>query len=254
MRGDGSRTRSYAKGMVTLIFFVLAVQVAIFTIRSYENRKLLIATEKIISDTVRAESKVLRETIASVEREEKRFKSKPKVYVNYKKRDFKEIDQGEGRIDSNEKERESPREAYVPVNIKSISSKSKLELNSADSVDLVSLPGIGPFFASKIIDYRQKLRGFAFKEQLMEVYGIDQERFSIFGERVWVDTTLISKIKILEATQEELSSNPYIGSYAARAIIKFREIEEHSTVNLASLVANRIIKEELLKILKYYLE
>ena len=31
-------TRSYAKGMVALIFFVLAVQFAIFTIKSYENR------------------------------------------------------------------------------------------------------------------------------------------------------------------------------------------------------------------------
>jgi hypothetical protein len=88
----------------------------------------------------------------------------------------------------------------------------------------------------------------------MEVYGIDRERFSVFGERVWADTTLISRINISEATQDELSENPYIGSYAARAIIKFREIEGSGAATLAALVANRIIKAELVKILKYYFE
>ena len=249
MRKRGEMTRSYARGIVALIFFVLAVQVAIFTIKSYENNQLYERREQVaVKEPVREQ---VREPETKPERppyQEK--KNVPNQSGVQSSRDIKISD----TVIKSDSEIEKRREEYVPINLRSISSTGKIELNSADSVDLISLPGIGPFYASKILNYRKRLGGFAFKEQLMEIYGIDKERFSIFEERVWTDTSLISKIKVSEAPQELLSTNPYIGAYVARAIIKFRELEEGRVATLAELVANRIIKEEFVKILKYYLE
>lgn len=137
----------------------------------------------------------------------------------------------------------------VPAEVKTV-----LDLNSADSIELVSLPGIGPYFARKIIDYRERLGGFAQSEQLMEIYGIDKERYSIFSDRVWADRSKVSKIKLSEASAEDLSRNPYIGAYIARSIVKYRESLKSDVITVASLVINKIIKEEVGKILEFYLE
>lgn len=44
-----------------------------------------------------------------------------------------------------------------------------IELNSADSTALVSIRGIGPYYASKILRYREQLGGFHTTRQLKEI-------------------------------------------------------------------------------------
>ena len=56
MSRDVRKTRSYARGVVTLIFFVLAVQVAIFTIKSYENTKTVVLQGESVSGALSPES------------------------------------------------------------------------------------------------------------------------------------------------------------------------------------------------------
>ena len=145
------------------------------------------------------------------------------------------------------------------VNVKTYSAsfngyenRELLRLNTADSIDLISLPGIGPYYARKIIQYRERLGGFATKDQLLEIYGIDKERFDLFAERIDVDTNDVTKVDLKVATFEQLSGNPYIGGYVARAIIRYREKSGIELTNLANLVMNNIIKKEFYKILKYY--
>ncbi|MBR1887524.1 MAG: helix-hairpin-helix domain-containing protein, partial [Bacteroidales bacterium] len=43
----------------------------------------------------------------------------------------------------------------------------KLDINKADSAAFDDLPGIGPYFAGKMVSYRASLRGYSRKEQLM---------------------------------------------------------------------------------------
>ena len=52
-----------------------------------------------------------------------------------------------------------------------------LDINAADSAAFDSLPGIGGYFAAKMVEYRQKLGGYSYKEQLLEIYHMDEEKY-----------------------------------------------------------------------------
>ena len=59
------------------------------------------------------------------------------------------------------------KDSLRPVSHREIS--PPLELNTADSSALVRIRGIGPYYASKIIKYRQRLGGFYAVRQLKEL-------------------------------------------------------------------------------------
>lgn len=48
-----------------------------------------------------------------------------------------------------------------------------ININQADSLAWLALPGIGPAFAKRILAYREKLGGFHHASQLKEIYGLD---------------------------------------------------------------------------------
>lgn len=52
-----------------------------------------------------------------------------------------------------------------------------LDINRADSAAFDALPGIGPWFASKMVAYREKIGGYTSTEQLMDIDRFDSERF-----------------------------------------------------------------------------
>ncbi|MFA5814343.1 MAG: helix-hairpin-helix domain-containing protein [Bacteroidales bacterium] len=98
-----------------------------------------------------------------------------------------------------------------------------IEINSADSLALLDLPGIGPVFAKRIIKYRQMLGGFAYPEQLKEVYGMDSARLSGFIKQIRIDTSGIRKMDINKATFKELLAHPYLEYEQVKAIARFRD-------------------------------
>lgn len=63
-----------------------------------------------------------------------------------------------------------------------------VELNSSDSLTLLTLPGIGPVFAGRIIKYRNAKGGFHQKEELKEVYGLPPETWAKIADKVYADT------------------------------------------------------------------
>ena len=97
-----------------------------------------------------------------------------------------------------------------------------IDINSADTTELQQLYGIGPTFALRIVKFRNLLGGFARKEQLLEVYGMTEERYNGFVEHVTVDPSKVHRIDINTATVEQLKRHPYLDYYQARAIVDYR--------------------------------
>jgi competence protein ComEA len=79
-----------------------------------------------------------------------------------------------------------------------------VELNSADSVALESLPGIGPSFASRILKYRKLLGGYVDVVQLKEVYGMPEETYEKIKALCKVDPSKVTKL-----SAELMWQNPY---------------------------------------------
>ena len=129
-----------------------------------------------------------------------------------------------------------------------------VELNSADTTRLKMLRGIGSGYAKMIVAYREKLGGFYKAEQLLEVYKFTDETYQKIKHQLSVDTTLIRKIKINQATVKELKSHPYISYYQALSIVENRELQPAMRYNsLYDMVVDEDLKEEdILRVAPYF--
>ena len=106
---------------------------------------------------------------------------------------------------------------------KPIARSQKLNLNSADTTELKSLPGIGSFFAKNIVDYRNKLGGFIEKEQLLEVYAFDTTRMSNIENLIVIDTIELRKVNINTDDFKTILRHPYIEYEDVKKIVNYRE-------------------------------
>ena len=64
-----------------------------------------------------------------------------------------------------------------PSGSKAASVQAPINLNSATTTELESLPGIGPATAQRIVEYRQQHGSFKKIEELMNVRGIGEASF-----------------------------------------------------------------------------
>ncbi len=96
-----------------------------------------------------------------------------------------------------------------------------VELNSADSLSLIKIRGIKGFYAKKIIEHRTELGGYTRKEQLMELWKFDQEKYDGIEKYVSVDVSKIKKININSCTAKELK-HPYLNWNTVNGIISYR--------------------------------
>ena len=99
----------------------------------------------------------------------------------------------------------------------------RIELNSADSLTLVAVEGIGPRTASDIIRYRERLGGYASVAQLLDLKVVTKENYALFEEEFWCDSCKIRKIDINFAPPKELAVHPYITTPRLRKILKTRQ-------------------------------
>lgn len=98
-----------------------------------------------------------------------------------------------------------------------------IDINSADTADFISLPGIGSKLAGRIVAFREKLGGFYQVEQVAETYGLPDSTFQKIKPRLKLDHAVIKKININTATKEELRAHPYIRYVLATPIVAYRE-------------------------------
>ena len=126
-------------------------------------------------------------------------------------------------------------EAYIDIPL--------LDINGADSAAFDALPGIGGYFAAKMVAYRRQLGGYSCKEQLMEIYHFDRERFDGLKELICVGEAPAFRLWTLPA--DSLRLHPHIRSWqTARAIVLYRENNAKEALTLAGLKEAGILSEE----------
>lgn len=123
-----------------------------------------------------------------------------------------------------------------------------VELNAADSLQLIQLPGIGPVLASRIMRYRRLLGGFYSVGQLREVYGLQDHLTPSLQSLLKVNPAFVKTIDIKNAEFKELVHHPYIGYNSAKIIFKLRKDNALSFENIKNAIG-----EEQFEKLKHYL-
>lgn len=126
------------------------------------------------------------------------------------------------------------------------------DLNRADTADFKSIKGIGPVLASRIIKYRQSLGGFVNEGQLKEVFGLDSvviKELSVF--RI-VQEFIPEKLKINQATEEELDKHPYVSLKQAKAIVTYR-MQHGKFTSITDLSKVKLLNDDLIRKIAPYI-
>lgn len=110
-----------------------------------------------------------------------------------------------------------------PATEKTSPSSLRIDINSADTNALMTLPKMTSYCAYMITRYRKKLGGYYTTRQLREVWGMDSVIYKALENNVWTDTTLVQKININTAEIKQLAYHPYIRYYLAKAIVNYRD-------------------------------
>jgi DNA uptake protein ComE-like DNA-binding protein len=128
-----------------------------------------------------------------------------------------------------------------------------VDLNTVDSVTLVELPQIGGYMASRILEFRDKLGGFVDLEQLRDVKGMDEERFTTIRPYIKIGEVETLKIDVNRADFKTLVHHPYLSYEQVKRIFNQRE-KRGMIKNWAQLEA--LLKEEgeVNPLLEYYVK
>jgi competence protein ComEA len=102
--------------------------------------------------------------------------------------------------------------------------RPSFELNTADSLQLLTVYGIGPVFAHRIIRYRDLLGGFYCRGQLMEVYGFSDEQQRELFRRSYIDTNMIRKMDMNSIKADGFRRHPYLDPYQSQALVEYRKL------------------------------
>ncbi len=129
--------------------------------------------------------------------------------------------------------------------------KSLVEINTADSLTIVYLKGIGPGFTKRIIKYRTLLGGFHSMSQLKEVYGMTDSTFALLSTQIKIDDQSITKIPINVIDFNSLRKHPYFNFQTAQAIVNFRF--KHGKLTEADIKSLGVFSEEKLRLILPYL-
>lgn len=129
--------------------------------------------------------------------------------------------------------------------------KPIIDLNSADSLSIVELRGIGPAFTKRILKYRKILGGFHSINQLKEVYGMNDSLFQLLSSQTIVNPQNLSKIPINAIDVNSLKAHPYFTYQSAFAVINYRS--KHGKLSPATIKELGIFTEEKLNSILPYL-
>jgi len=114
-----------------------------------------------------------------------------------------------------------------------ISEGETIDLNASDTTVYRKVPGIGSYYARKIMDYGNKLGGYVSIDQLDEIANFPKEAKQYFT----LPSGNVKKLRINHLSLNELKQHPYISHAQAKAITDYRRLygDIHSLQELSLL-------------------
>ena len=93
-------------------------------------------------------------------------------------------------------------------------------LNTADTTQLKMVPGIGSYFARKVVQYGERLGGYVSVDQLDEIenFPLDAKDYLV------IENAQPHKLNVNTLSLNDLKKHPYINFYQARAITDYRRL------------------------------
>ena len=125
-----------------------------------------------------------------------------------------------------------------------------VDANTADSAMLCRIPGIGQYYASRIVRYRNRLGGFVSAEQLLEIEDFPADALA------WITVSSVPSIKKLDVnhlSERKMMKHPYMGYYRASEIAAYRRIHGRLD-NIQALYGLQHFSESDIQRLAPYLE
>ena len=120
-----------------------------------------------------------------------------------------------------------------------------IDLNLADSAAFDSLPGIGGWFANKMVEHRKALGGYSCKEQLLDIYNFTEEKYRALEDLITVSPEYVTPYPMWTLPVDSLRLHPYIRDYeTARAIVLYRENSPTDALSVSSLASAGIITSD----------
>lgn len=122
---------------------------------------------------------------------------------------------------SSEGKAEGKSEAKVYSYPHKLKANEHIEINGADTTLLMKIPGIGSYYASRIVRYRERLGGFASARQLEEIDGLPESAIAY----IKIDYQQIRKMNLNKLTLNQLKKHPYLNFYQAKEICDYRRLK-----------------------------
>lgn len=127
-----------------------------------------------------------------------------------------------------------------------------IELNRADTTELKRVKGIGSVLAKRIVEYREKLGGYYAVNQLLEINGIDEERFELIKPFFVVDASLLRKMDLNREEFKSVLKHPYFEYYIVKSIFEQKD-KTGSFSSVEQIRENPLIYDDLYRKISPYL-
>ena len=125
-------------------------------------------------------------------------------------------------------------EAYIDI--------PRIDINRADSAAFETLPGIGPYFAARMVSFRKELGGYSHPEQLMDIYHFDRERYD--GLKDLITCSAPEPYPLWTLSERDLAHHPYITKDEAHSIVLYRTHQPKETWTMEGLRKAGVLSEE----------
>ena len=117
----------------------------------------------------------------------------------------------------------------------------KLDINKADSAEFDALPGIGPYFAAKMVSYREQLGGYSTPEQLLEIYNFGEERYEKLKDLIECSDPP-RPLRLWTLPEDSLRLHPHIRyKSVAHGIVLYRDNNPRESWTLEGLLNAGVI-------------